>query len=92
MTDMDILKSKIKLDGSILNNNQKTDYHNMIYHNRDVLSMRDETGTCPQIQVHLKLQDEIPFFIRPYPIRDEKKLVVKREMDRLVRLGIIKRV
>ena len=52
--------------------------------------MQDEIGTCPQIQVHLKLHDETPFFIRPYPIREEQKSIVKREMDCLVNLGIIK--
>ena len=29
----------------------------------DVFSLRDEIGTCPFIEVHLKLKDETPFFI-----------------------------
>ena len=51
----------------------------------DVFSLRDETGTCPFIEVHLKLKDGTPFFVRPYPMREEQKKV----MDRLEHLGII---
>ena len=53
--------------------------------------MQDEIWTYPQIQVHLKLWDETPFFVWPYPIREEQKSIVKREMDWLVNLGIIKK-
>ena len=31
----------------------------------DVFRLRDEIGTCPFIEVHLKLKDETPFFVRP---------------------------
>ena len=91
MTDIEILKLKVNLNNSILNIQQKEDFYNIIHQNRDIFSMQDEIGTCPQIQVHLKLCDETPFFIRPYPIREEQKSIVKREMDHLVNLGIIKK-
>ena len=29
----------------------------------DVFSLRDEIGTCPFIEVHLKLKDKTPFFV-----------------------------
>ena len=73
MTDMEILKLKVKLDNSILDKEQKEDFYTMIHKNRDVFSMWDKIGTCLQIQVHLKLRDETPFFVRPYPIREEQK-------------------
>ena len=88
---MEILKLKVKLDNSILDKEQKENFYNIIHQNRNVFSMQDEIGTCPQIQVHLKLCDETPFFVRPYPIREEQKSIVKPEMDRLVNLGIIKK-
>ena len=53
--------------------------------------MRDEIGTCPFIEVHLKLKDETPFFVRPYPMREEQKKVIQKEMDRLKHLGIIRK-
>ena len=63
MTNVEILKLKVKLHDSILDEKQKEDFYKIIHENRDVFSMRDEIGTCPQIQVHLKLQDETPFFV-----------------------------
>ena len=51
--------------------------------------VRDEIGTCPFIEVHLKLKDETPFFVRPYPMREEQKKVIQKEIDRLEHLGII---
>ena len=57
----------------------------------DVFSLRDEIGTCPFIEVHLKLKDETPFFVRPYPMCEEQKKVIQKEMDRLKHLGIIQK-
>ena len=51
--------------------------------------LRDEIDTCPFIEVHLKLKDETPFFVRPYPMREEQKKVIQKAMDRLKHLGII---
>ena len=57
----------------------------------DVFSLRDEIGTCPFIEVHLKLKDETPFFVRPYPMREEQKKVIQKETNRLEHLGIIRK-
>ena len=54
----------------------------------DVFSVRDEIGTCPFIEVHLKLKDETPFFVHPYPMREEQTKVIQKEMDRLEHLVI----
>ena len=35
------------------------------------------------------MKDETPFFVHPYPIREEQKKVIQKEMDRLEHLGII---
>ena len=57
----------------------------------DRFSLRDEIGTCPFIEVHLKLKDKMPFFVHPYPMREEQKKVIQKEMDRLEHLGIIQK-
>ena len=54
-----------------------------------MFSLRDEIATCPFIEVHFKLKDETPFFVRPYPMREEQKKVIQKEMNRLEHLGII---
>ena len=58
---------------------------------QDAFSLRDEIGTCPYFEVKLQLRDDTPFFVRPYPIREEQKAIVQREMDRLKKLGIIEK-
>ena len=63
----------------------------LAYDFHDVFSLRDEIGTCPFIEVHLKLKDKSPFFIQPYPMREEQKKAIQKEMDRLEHLGIIRK-
>ena len=57
----------------------------------DVFSLRVKIGTCPFIEVHLKLKDETPFFVRPYTMCEEQKKVIQKEIDRLKHLGIIQK-
>ena len=59
------------------------------FHN--VFSLRNEIGTCPFIEVHLKLKDETPFFVWPYQMHEEQKKVIQKEMDRLEHLVIIRK-
>ena len=40
---------------------------------------------CPFIEVHLRLKDETPFLVRPYPMQEKQKKI----MYRLEHLGII---
>ena len=89
MTDRDILQMKLNLKDSILNEKEKEEFLTKVEQFTDVFSLRDEIGTCPFIKVHLKLKDKTPFFVIPYPMREEQKIVIQKEMDRLEHLGII---
>ena len=80
---------KLNLKDSILNEKEKEEFLTKVEQFTDVFGLRDEIGTCPFIEVHLKLKDETPFFIRPYPMREEQKKIIQKEMDRLKHLGII---
>ena len=91
MTDKEILRMKLNLKDSILNEKEKEEFLTKVDQFTDVFSLRDEIGTCPFIEVHLKLKDETPFFIRPYPMREEQKKVIQKEMDRLEHLCIIRK-
>ena len=82
MTDKEILQMKLNLKDSILNEKEKEEFLMKVEQFTDVFNLRDEIGTCPFIEVHLKLKDETPFFVRPYPIREEQKKVIQKEMDR----------
>ena len=89
MTDKEILRMKLNLKDSILDENGTEQFLDKVEQFTDLFSLRDEIGTCPFIEVHLKLKDETPFFVRPYPMREEQKKVIQKEMDRLEHLGII---
>ena len=89
MTDKEILQKKLNLKDSILNEKEKEEFLMKVEQFTDVFSLRDEICICPFIEVHLKLKDETPFFVRPYPMREEQKKVIQKEMDRLEHLGII---
>ena len=89
MTDKEILRMKLNLKDSVLDEKGKEEFLAKVEQFTDVFSLRDEIGTCQFIEVHLKLKDETPFFVRPYPMREEQKKVIQKEMDRLEHLGII---
>ena len=75
MTDKEILQMKLNLKDSILNEKEKEDFLTKVEQFTDVFSLRDKIGTCPFIEVHLKLKDKTPFFVRPDPMREKSKLI-----------------
>ena len=91
MTDAEMLRLKLNLEGSLLDDKGKEDFLRKRDDIHDVFSLRDEIGTCPFIEVYLKLKDETPFFVPPYPMREEQKKVIQKEMNRLEHLGIIQK-
>ena len=52
----------------------------MLYKYKDAISLRDEIGTCPSIEVEINVTDRSSFFIRPYHVREEVKALIDREM------------
>ena len=82
---------KLNLKDSVLDEKGNEEFLTKVDQFTDVFSLRYKIGTCPFIEVHLKLKDETPFFVRPYPMREEQKKVIQKEMDRLKHLGIIRK-
>ena len=62
----------------------------MLYKYKEAFSLRDEIGTCPNIEVGIDVMDKLPFFIRPYHVREEDKKVIDKEMKHLCYVGILK--
>ena len=83
MADTEILRQKLNLEDSWLDKKGNEEFLTKTDDFHDVFSLRDE------IEVHLRLKDEIPFFVRPYPMQEEQKKVIQEEKDRLEHLGII---
>ena len=90
MTDREILEKYIDLETSCLNKEEKLKVMDMLYKYKEAFSLRDEIGTCPNIEVEIEVMDKSPFFIRPYHMREEDKVVIDKEMKRLCYMGILK--
>ena len=89
MTDAEILRQKLNLEDSLLDEKGKEEFLTKTDNFHDIF--RNKIGTCPFIEVHLRLKDETPFFVQPYPMREEQRKVIQKEMDRLEYLGIIQK-
>ena len=63
MTDKEILDKCINLKDSCLNEQERKQVMEMLYEYKDVFSLRDEIGTCPNIEVNIEVMDNSPFFI-----------------------------
>ena len=90
MADREILEKYINLNNSCLDEEEKTKVMDMLFKYREVFSLRDEIGTCLNIEVEIDVTDKSPFFIRPYHVREEDKAFIDKEMKRLCYIGILK--
>ena len=84
MSDKEILDKYINLDNSSLTRLEKRKVRKLIYNFKDAFSLRDEIGTCQNIEVEIEATDRSPFFIRPF------HAILDKEMKRLCYLGILK--
>ena len=89
MMDREILEKYIDLGTSCLNKEEKVKVMDMLYKYKEAFSLRDEIGTCPNIEVEIEVTDKSPFFIRPYHVREEDKAIIDKEMKRLYYMGIL---
>ena len=63
MTDAKILRHKLNLEDSLLDDKGKQEFLTKTDNFHNIFIHRDEIGECPFIEVHLKLKDETPFFV-----------------------------
>ena len=68
---------------------EKKEVRDMIYKYKDAFSLRDENGTCSNIEIDMDVMDKTPFFIRPYHVREEDKRILDKEIKRLCYLDIL---
>ena len=62
----------------------------MVYRYKDAFSLRDEVGTCSDIEIDIDITDKMEFFVRPHHVREEDMRILDKELKRLCYLGIIK--
>ena len=44
------------------------------------ISLRDEIGLCPNIEIEIDVTDKSPLFIRPFHANEEDKVILDKEM------------
>ena len=80
MTDREILEKYVNLNNSCLSKEEKIKVMDMLFKYKEAFSLRDEIGTCPNIQVEKNVTDKSPFFKRAYHVREEDKAFIDKEM------------
>ena len=61
----------------------------MLLKYRNAFSLRDEIGECPNLEADIKVVDDSPFFVIPFPIFESDKPFMDDQMEKLVSLGIL---
>ena len=90
MTEKEILDKYIDLDKLCLKEEEKKEVVDMLYKYKETFSLRDEIGTCTNIEVEVDVTDRSSFFISPYHVKEKDKALIDREMKCLRYLGILK--
>ena len=80
MADKEILDKYIDLEKSCLTEKEKKEVMEMLYKYKEAFSLRDEIGTCPNIEIEIDVMDKSQFFIRPYLVKKENKALIEKEM------------
>ena len=80
MMDREILDKYVNLDNSFLTKIEKKQVKDLLYKYKDVFSLREEIGLCPNIEIEIDVIDKSPFFIRPFHTNEEDKVIFDKEM------------
>ena len=77
MSDKEILDKYVELDKSCPSGVEKKQVMDMLHKYKDAFSLRDEIGTCPNIEGEIDVTDKSPFFIRLYHGKEEDKNIYR---------------
>ncbi|WP_411025365.1 hypothetical protein, partial [Salmonella sp. s55004] len=88
-TKQEIIRQQINLDSSVLSLQERHEFYQTLDASSDVFSLYGELSSCPDFEADIILTNTDPFFIRPYRLSDNDKYTVSRELDKLVKLGIL---
>ena len=77
MSDRKIVEKYIDLSSSYFHKEEKQEVMDMLYKYKEAFNLKDEIGTCSNIEVEINVTDKSPFF-RPYHVREEDKKIIKK--------------
>ena len=70
MTDREILEKYRDLEKSCLTEKEKREVMDMLYKYKEAFSLRNEIGTCLNIEVEIEVTDK-----PPYHVKEETKIL-----------------
>ena len=73
MRDREILEKYINLDNICLTEREKKEVMNVLYKYKGAFSLRDERGTCPNIEVGIDVTDKWPFLLDHIMLEKKKR-------------------
>ncbi len=89
MMDNEILDKFVNLDKSILTEEEKKEFREILHKHKKGFSLQDEIGTCLDLLVHLELNNKEPFQIQPFSCKEEHKQYLDKEMKKGCMLGYL---
>ena len=90
MTDRNMIEGTIALNQSYLSKEEQEEVYDLLVKCKGAFSLRNEVGTCPNIEEDLQVTDKFLLCIRPFQVTEENKHMIDKEMQRLVLLYILK--
>ena len=69
---------------------QKQALYKILLKYREAFPLRNEIELCPNMEIKLELNDKTLFYIRPFPVKEEEKVIVEREMRKRCLVGILR--
>ena len=63
MSHREILEKYIDLNNTCLHEEEKEEVMDMLYKYKEVFHLRDDIGTCPNIDVEINVMDKSPFLL-----------------------------
>ncbi|KAJ8038848.1 hypothetical protein HOLleu_16398 [Holothuria leucospilota] len=89
LSENEIIHKYVNLSQSLLTSDEKEEVYDLIFENRQAISLYGELSSCPDFEVDIELSNDDPFYIRPYFASDSDKQAIDKELNRLVKLGIL---
>lgn len=89
MTEEEVFCNHVNLSDSVLNSRERSEFLDMLMRHREAFSLYGELSTCTGHEIDFQLENDEPFFIRPYFTTESDKVIIEKEMDKLVTLGIL---
>ena len=73
MTDKEILESIIYFPEACVTGKQNQALYKILLKYTEAFSLRYEIGLHSKVEAKLELKDKTPFYIKPFPIKEEEK-------------------